>query len=37
MPNVIFVVLPNLETCQDMLRAWQAAGVSTGTILDSMG
>ena len=37
MPNVIFVVLPDLETCQDMLRAWQAIGVPTGTILDSMG
>ena len=37
MPNVIFVVLPDLETCQDMLRVWQTVGVPTATILDSMG
>jgi hypothetical protein len=37
MPNVIFVVSPDLETCQDLLRAWQTVGVPTATILDSMG
>ncbi|HZY40906.1 MAG TPA: hypothetical protein VFF59_02800 [Anaerolineae bacterium] len=37
MPDVIFVVLPDLETCQDLLRAWQTVGVPTATILDSMG
>jgi hypothetical protein len=37
MPNVIFVVLPDFETCQDMLRVWQSNGVTTATILDSMG
>ena len=37
MPNVIVVVLPDLETCQNMLGAWRAVGVATVTILDSMG
>ncbi|MFN8595420.1 MAG: hypothetical protein U0559_04445 [Anaerolineae bacterium] len=37
MPNVIFVVLPDLETCQSMLQVWRAAGVPTATVLDSMG
>ena len=37
MPNAIFVVLPDLETCQNLLRAWQTVGVPTATILDSMG
>ncbi len=37
MPNAIFVVLPDLETCQTMLQAWRAVGVPTATILDSMG
>lgn len=37
MPNVIFVVSPDLETCQNLLRVWQAVGVPTATILDSMG
>lgn len=37
MPNVIFAVLSDLETCQEMLTVWQAMGVPTATILDSMG
>ena len=37
MPSVIVVVLPTLDECHNMLRAWQDAGVPGGTILDSIG
>jgi len=37
MPNAVFVVLPTLERCQDVLDAWESLGVSGVTILESVG
>jgi len=37
MPNAVFVVLPTLERCQDVLGAWETLGVSGVTVLESVG
>jgi nitrogen regulatory protein PII len=37
MPNVVFVVMPDLRKCQDVLDAWEQRGVSGVTVLESLG
>lgn len=37
MPNMIVVVLPDLERCQDILNAWEKRGVTGVTVLESLG
>ena len=37
MPNAVFVVLPTLERCHDVLDAWEDLGVSGVTVLESAG
>ena len=37
MPNMVVVVLPNLEKCQDVLDAWEKRGVTGVTVLESVG
>ena len=37
MPNAVFVVMPNLERCHDVLDAWEKFGVSGVTIMESIG
>jgi len=37
MPKLIVAVVLNIETCHDVVRLWEQAGVSGATILDSIG
>ena len=37
MPNLIVVVLLDIQMCHDVIRVWEEAGVSGATILDSIG
>jgi len=37
MPNVVVVVMPDIEKCQDVLDAWEKYGVSGVTVLESLG
>lgn len=37
MPNLIVVVVTDMQVCHDVIRVWEEAGVPGATILDSMG
>ena len=37
MPNIVVVVMPDIEKCQDVLDAWEKCGVSGVTVLESLG
>ncbi len=37
MPNMVVIVLPSLEKCQDVLDAWEGLGVTGVTVLESLG
>lgn len=37
MPNMVVVVLPDLEKCQDVLAVWEQRGVTGVTVLESLG
>jgi len=37
MPNLVVVVMPDFEKCQDVLDAWEKRGVSGVTVLESLG
>ena len=37
MPNLVVVIMPNLDRCQDVLQAWDRLGVTGITILESAG
>ena len=37
MPNMVVVVMPDIEKCQDVLDAWEKFGVTGVTILESLG
>ena len=37
MPNLVVVVVTDMEVCHDVIRVWKDAGVPGATILDSMG
>jgi hypothetical protein len=37
MPNLVVVVMPNMDCCQDVLDAWERLGVTGITILESAG
>ena len=37
MPNLIVVIMPNLDRCQDVLQTWERLGVTGVTILESAG
>ncbi len=37
MPNLVVVVVTDMEVCHDVIRLWEQAGVPGATILDSMG
>src|SRR5512136_2686707 len=37
MPNLVVVVMPDLEKCHAVLEAWEKRGVSGVTILASLG
>jgi hypothetical protein len=37
MPKLIVAVVLRVETCHDLVRLWEEAGVSGATILDSIG
>ena len=37
MPKLIVAVVLKVETCHDVIRVWEEAGVSGATILDSIG
>jgi hypothetical protein len=37
MPKLIVAVVLKVETCHDVIRLWEEAGVSGATILDSIG
>jgi hypothetical protein len=37
MPNVVVVVMPDLEKCRDVLHTWDELGVSGVTVLESIG
>jgi hypothetical protein len=37
MPNIVVVVMPDLEKCHAVLDAWEKRGVSGVTILESLG
>jgi len=37
MPNVVVVVMPDIEKCQDVLDSWEKYGVSGVTVLESLG
>ncbi len=37
MPNLIVTVLMDIQLCDDVIHAWEEAGVTGATILDSMG
>ncbi len=37
MPNLVVVIMPNLDRCQDVLQTWDRLGVTGITILESAG
>ena len=37
MPHLVVAIVLDIQTCHDVVRAWQAAGVTGATILDSIG
>ena len=37
MPNLIVVIVTDMQVCHDVVRIWEEAGVPGATILDSMG
>lgn len=37
MPNMVVVVMSNVEKCEEVLDAWEKLGVSGVTILESLG
>jgi len=37
MPNLVVVIMPNLDRCQDVLQTWDRLGVTGVTILESAG
>ena len=37
MPNLIVAILTDMQLCHDVIHAWEAAGVTGATILDSIG
>ena len=37
MPNLVVAIVLNIQTCHDVARAWEEAGVTGATILDSIG
>jgi len=37
MPNLIVLVMSNVEQCHEVIHAWEAAGVNGATILESIG
>ena len=37
MPNMVVVVMSDVQKCEDVLDAWQKLGVSGVTILESLG
>ena len=37
MPNLVVVIVPNLDRCQDVLQTWERLGVTGVTILESAG
>ncbi len=37
MPNLVVVVVTDMQVCHDVIRLWEEAGVPGATILDSMG
>ena len=37
MPNVVVVVMPDIDKCQAVLDAWEERGVSGVTVLESLG
>ena len=37
MPHLIVAIVLKIETCHDLVRVWEAAGVTGATILDSIG
>ena len=37
MPNLIAVIVTDMQVCHEVIRVWEEAGVPGATILDSMG
>ncbi len=37
MPNLVVVIVTNMQVCHDVIRVWEEAGVPGATILDSLG
>jgi len=37
MPNMVVVVMPDVDKCRDVLDAWEKSGVSGVTVLESLG
>ena len=37
MPKLIVAIVLNIDTCHQVIRAWEQAGVGGATILDSIG
>ena len=37
MPNLIVVILPDIDRCQDVLETWERLGVTGITIVESTG
>jgi hypothetical protein len=37
MPNLVVVILPDIDCCQDVLETWERLGVTGITILESAG
>ena len=37
MPNIVVVVMPDVDKCRDVLDAWEKYGVSGVTVVESLG
>lgn len=37
MPNMVVVVMPDIDKCRDVLDAWEKCGVSGVTVVESLG
>ena len=37
MPHLIVAIVLDIQTCHDVIRVWEEAGVTGATILDSIG